>query len=460
MKAMARKKVKGKPNQRSFRIKQGLDTDTVKTISAIKSEPRWMREFRLRALRIFERKPLPTWGADLSPLKLDKICYYVRPTDRSARRWEDLPSEIRETYTKLGIPKAEQQYLAGVSAQYESEVVYGSLREELAKQGVIFLCMDEALQKYPEIIKEYFGTVVAPDDNKFAALNSAVWSGGSFIYIPPKVKVSLPLHAFFAIESARFGQFERTLIIADKDSFVHYVEGCTAPIYSENSLHAAVVEVIVKEGARVRYSTAQNWSRNVYNLTTKRAFVEEEGVIEWVSGSLGSRVTMLYPSSCLRGKGARADHLLLSLAGEGQVLDTGAKVFHLAPQTSSRVLAKSISRGGGKNVFRGLLQVAEKAKEAKGNMRCNALLLDETSQAETFPSLKIKGKDVAVGHEATVGKVGEEQLFYLRSRGLDEEEATGLIVNGFIEPIIKEFPLEFAVEINQLIQLKMKGATG
>lgn len=457
---MVRKKVKGKPNQRSFRIEQGLDTDIVKTISAIKNEPRWMREFRLRALKIFEKKPLPTWGADLSPLKFDEIYYYVRPTDQPARRWEDLPSEIRKTYTKLGIPKAEQLYLAGVSAQYESEVVYGSLKKELAKQGVVFLSMDEALQKYPKIVKEYFGTVVPPGDNKFAALNSAVWSGGSFIYVPPQVKISLPLHAFFAIESARFGQFERTLIIADEGSFVHYVEGCTAPIYSENSLHAAVVEVVVKKGARVRYSTAQNWSKNVYNLTTKRAFVEEEGVMEWVSGSLGSKVTMLYPSSYLRGKRAKADHLLLSLAGEGQVLDTGVKVFHLAPHTSSRVLAKSVSRGGGKNVFRGLVQVAEGAKEAKGSMRCNALLLDEHSEAETFPSLKIKEKDVTVGHEATVGKVGEEQLFYLRSRGLNEEEATGLIINGFIEPIIKELPLEFAVEINQLIQLKMKGAVG
>lgn len=457
---MNEKKAKNDLNQRPFKIKPGLNVDTVKAISAIKKEPHWMRKFRLQALKIFRKKPLPTWGADLSPLNFNEIYYYVRLTDRLARRWRDVPLEIRKTYEKLGIPEAEQLYLAGVSAQYESEVVYGSLKEELVKKGVIFLSMDEALQRYPKIVKEYFGTVVSPDDNKFAALNSAVWSGGSFIYIPPGVKVSLPLHAFFTIESQRFGQFERTLVIADEGSFIHYVEGCTAPIYSENSLHAAVVEVVVKKGARVRYSTAQNWSKNVYNLTTKRAFVEEEGVMEWVSGSLGSKVTMLYPSSYLQGKGAKADHLLLSLAGDGQILDTGAKVFHLAPYTSSRVLAKSVNKSGGKTVFRGLLQVAEGAKGVKGSMRCNALLLDRRSQAETLPILKIKEKDVIVGHEATVGKVGEEQLFYLRSRGLSEEEATGLIVNGFIEPIMKELPLEFAVEINQLIELKMKGAVG
>lgn len=457
---MARKKIKEEQSEHSFKLKQGLSVDTVKTISGIKEEPQWMRQFRLRALKIFEDKPLPTWGPDLSLLDFNEIYYYIRPTDRQARRWEDIPLKIRKTYEELGIPKAEQLYLAGVSTQFESEVVYGSLREELAKQGVIFLSMDEALQKYPEIVKEYFGTVVSPENNKFAALNSAVWSGGSFIYVPSGVEVGLPLHTFFWIESQRMGQFERTLIVAEEGSSIHYVEGCTAPILSEDSLHAGVVEVIVKKGARVRYSTAQNWSKNVFNLVTKRAFVEEEGTIEWVSGSLGSKVAMLYPSSFLRGKGARADHLLLSLAGEGQVLDTGVKVFHQAPHTSSQILAKSISRRGGKTVFRGLLQVAEGAKGAKGHMRCDALLLDRDSQTETLPNLKIEEKEVSIGHEATVGKVGEEQLFYLRSRGLSETEATSMIVNGFIEPIIKELPLEFAVEINQLIQLKMEGAVG
>lgn len=457
---MVRKRVKGELKPSSFKLERGLDADTVKTISGIKKEPPWMRQFRLRALKIFEDKPLPAWGPDLSSLDFDKIHYYIRPISRQARRWEEIPLEIRRTYEDLGLPKAEQRYLAGVSTQFESEVIYGSLREELAKKGVLFLSMDEALRKHPEIVREYFGTVISPENNKFAALNSAVWSGGSFIYVPPGVEVDLPLHAFFWIESQRMGQFERTLIIAEEGSFVHYVEGCTAPIHSEDSLHAGVVEVVVKKGARVRYSTAQNWSKNVFNLVTKRALVEEEGLIEWVSGSLGSKVAMLYPSSFLRGKGARADHLLLSLAEEGQILDTGAKVFHQAPHTSSQILAKSISRGGGKTVFRGLLQVAEGAEEVKGHMRCDALLLDRDSQTETLPNLDIKERKVSVGHEATVGRVGEEELFYLRSRGLSEAEATSMIANGFIEPIVKELPLEFAVEINRLIQLKMEGAVG
>lgn len=443
-----------------YKSQKGLSEQVINNISSIKNEPLWMREFRLKSLSIFKQKPLPNWGADLSKLNFDEIYYYIKPTQKQVSLWEDLPEEIRETYDKIGIPEAEKRFLAGVSAQYESEVVYENIRSELQKQGVIFCDMDTAVKKYPEIVREYFGTVVPPYDNKFAALNSAVWSGGSFVYVPKGVQVKMPLQAYFRINAEQFGQFERTLIIAEEGSFVHYIEGCTAPLYSTSSLHAAVVEIIVKKNARVRYTTVQNWSKNVYNLVTKRARVEEEAVMEWVDGNLGSAVTMKYPSCYLLGRKARGEVLSIAYAGAGQHQDAGAKMIHLAPETSSRIVSKSISKDGGRTSYRGLIQVAPAAKNCSIYVSCDALIIDEKSRSDTYPVMKIKEQEVYVQHEATVEKLGEEKLFYLTSRGIKKTEAEGLLVNGFIEPIAKEIPLEYAIELNRLINLEMSGSVG
>lgn len=448
------------PEQHVFKSEKGLSSRVVEQISSLKNEPNWMREFRLRSLEIFGKKPLPVWGADLSQLNFDEIFYYVRPTGGQVGSWGEVPKTIRETYEKIGIPKAEQKFLAGVKAQYDSEVIYGSLRRDLEKQGILFLGMDEALAKHPDLVRQHFGTLIPPMDNKFAALNSAVWSGGSFVYVPAGVHVELPLQAYFRINAKNMGQFERTLIIAEEGSYVHYVEGCTAPIYASDSLHSAVVEIIVKRGARVRYTTIQNWSKNVYNLVTKRAWVGEEGVMEWIDGNLGSKVTMKYPSVFLMGKGARGEVLSLAYADSGQHQDAGGKAIHAAPYTSSQIISKSISRGGGRTSYRGLVEINPGAVGSKSFVRCDALILDSKSRSDTYPTMKINEKQVDVGHEATVSRVGEEQLFYLRSRGLTESEATSLVVNGFIEPIVKELPLEYAVELNRLIELEMVGAVG
>lgn len=443
-----------------FKSKKGLSEKVVRDISAHKNEPKWMLEFRLKAYAIFLAKTMPTWGGDLTQIDFQDIFYYIKPTQNKAKTWEDLPIEIRDTYDRIGIPEAEKKYLAGVSAQYESEVVYKSIKKELDKRGVVFLDMDSGLREYPELVKEYFGTLIPPADNKFSALNSAVWSGGSFVYVPPGVEVKLPLQAYFRINAANMGQFERTLIIADEGSYVHYVEGCTAPIYSTDSLHSAVVEIFVKKGARVRYTTIQNWSTNVYNLVTKRMRVEEEGVGEWVDGNLGSKLTMKYPSVYLVGRKARGEVLSIAYAGPNQHQDAGGKAIHLASETSSKITSKSISKGGGRTSYRGLLHVIPSAKDVKSKVVCDALLLDEHSRSDTYPTMKIQSPDVQIEHEATVSKVGEEQLFYLQSRGLSQEIAEAMIVNGFIEPIVKELPLEYAVEMNRLIQLQMEGSVG
>ncbi|HEB13972.1 MAG TPA: Fe-S cluster assembly protein SufB [candidate division WWE3 bacterium] len=448
------------PEEHVFKSQKGLSPKVVEEISYYKSEPEWMRKSRLRSLEIFSKKPMPSWGSDLSEINFDDIYYYVRPQDKQAKSWKDVPDSIRKTYERLGVPQAERKALAGVKAQYDSEVIYGSLRDDLAKQGIVFLSMDEGLVKYPEIVKEYFGTIIPPGDNKFASLNSAVWSGGSFVYVPAGVKVELPLQAYFRINTQNFGQFERTLIIAEEGSFVHYVEGCSAPSYASNSLHAAVVEIIVKKGARVRYTTVQNWSRNVYNLVTKRAWVGEDGVMEWVDGNLGSRVTMKYPSIYLMGKGARGEVLSLAYADSGQHQDAGAKVIHAAPYTSSVITSKSVSRGGGRCSYRGLLDINPGAVGSKANVRCDALILDPLSRSDTYPTMNINEREVRVEHEATVSKIGEEQLFYLRSRGINGPQAISMVVNGFIEPIVKELPLEYAVELNRLIELDMEGSVG
>jgi len=444
-----------------FRVEKGLSKKVVEAISSIKNEPEWMRKKRLQSLEIFFQKPMPSFGPDLSSLNFDEITYYVRPVQEKRRRWEDLPENIRETYEKLGIPEAEKKYLAGVVAQYQSEVVYASLKEQLENMGVIFVDMDTAVKEYPELVKEYFMTkCIPPTDNKFSALHGAVWSGGSFVYVPPGVHVPFPLQSYFRISSALVGQFEHTLIIADKGSFVHYVEGCTAPVYSEHSLHSAAVEIFVKEGARVRYTTIQNWSKNVYNLNTKRAIVEKDGVMEWVGGSMGSGVTMLYPASVLIGEGARAEHLNLTFAGKGQIKDTGSKVIHLAPNTSSVIISKSISKDGGKSVYRGLVKIVKGAKNSKVSVSCQSLILDESSKADTIPIMEIHEETATVTHEATAGKISEEKLFYLMSRGLSEQDAMALVVRGFIEPISKELPMEYAVELNRLVKLEMEGAIG
>jgi len=448
------------PEHYVFKARPGLSREVVEEISWMKQEPRWMREFRLRALEIFYKKPMPTWGGDLSEINFDEIYYYIKPTERQVKSWDDVPEYIKRTFDRLGIPEAERKFLAGVGAQYDSEVVYHNIREDLKRKGVLFLDTDTALKEHPELVRQYFGTVVPPADNKFAALNSAVWSGGSFIYVPEGVHVEIPLQAYFRINAERMGQFERTLIIAEPGSYVHYVEGCTAPIYTTESLHAAVVEIIVKPGARVRYTTIQNWAYNVYNLVTKRAVAYQDAIMEWVDGNLGSKLTMKYPSIYLMGPGARGDILSIAFAGRGQHQDAGAKVIHAAPHTSSTITSKSISKDGGRTSFRGLLKVYPGCVGVRSTVRCDALLLDDESRSDTYPYLEVEEEEVTIGHEAVVSRIGEEQLFYLMSRGLSEAEATALIVNGFIEPIVKELPMEYAVELNRLIQLQMAGCIG
>ncbi|MDR1294162.1 MAG: Fe-S cluster assembly protein SufB [Bifidobacteriaceae bacterium] len=441
--------------------RRGLDSGVVREISRLKNEPEWMTSLRLQALDLFDKKPMPAWGPDLTGVHFDDIKYYVRPTDRPATSWDAVPEDIRRTYDRLGIPEAEKQRLvAGVAAQYESEVVYHQIREDLTAQGVIFLDTDTALKEHEDLVRRYFASVIPPGDNKFAALNTAVWSGGSFIYVPPGVHVQIPLQAYFRINTENMGQFERTLIIADEGSHVHYVEGCTAPIYSTDSLHAAVVEIVVGRGARVRYTTIQNWSTNVYNLVTKRTTVAEGGTMEWVDGNIGSKVSMKYPACILLGPGARGETLSIAFAGAGQHQDTGAKMVHAARDTSSSIVSKSISRGGGRTSYRGLVKVAEGAENAKSNVLCDALLVDQISRSDTYPYVDIREDDVHMGHEATVSKVSEDQLFYLMSRGLGESEAMAMIVRGFIEPIARELPMEYALELNRLIELQMEGSVG
>ncbi|MCH8821413.1 Fe-S cluster assembly protein SufB [Patescibacteria group bacterium] len=449
-----------KPEKYVFKSRKGLDEDIVKEISAIKDEPEWMLKFRLRAYEIFKSKKQPTWGADLSRINYDNIYYYLKPTEKKVSSWEELPKEIKDTYDAIGIPEAEKKYLGGVSAQYDSEVIYHSIKKEWEKKGVIFLDTDSALKKYPELFKEHFARAIPAADNKLAALNSAVWSGGSFIYVPKNVKVTVPLQAYFRINAANMGQFERTLIIVDEGAEVNYVEGCTAPVYTSDSLHAAVVEIFVKKGARCRYTTIQNWSKNVYNLVTKRAFVEEDAFMEWIDGNLGSQISMKYPSVYLRGRGARGEILSIAFAGAGQHQDVGGKAIHLAPDTSSQIISKSISKDGGRSSYRGLLKVIKGAKGVKANVRCDALILDDKSRSDTYPTIQIDEEQVEVGHEASVSKIGEDQLFYAMSRGLSENDAVSMIVNGFIEPIVKELPLEYALELNRLIQLEMVGSVG
>jgi Fe-S cluster assembly protein SufB len=443
-----------------YKAPKGLSEDLIKEISLMKGEPEWMLKFRLKALQYFLKRPMPTWGADLSGINFDEITYYVKPTERQASSWDDVPEYIKRTFDRLGIPEAERKFLAGVGAQYESEVVYHRVQEQLKKKGVIFVDTDTALKEYPELFREHFATVVSPNDNKFAALNSAVWSGGTFIYVPKGVHVEIPLQTYFRMNTKNFGQFERTLIIVDEGASVHYIEGCTAPIYLAQSLHAAVVEVICKPYSHVRYTTIQNWSKDVYNLVTKRAVVYEGATMEWVDGNLGSGVNMKYPAVYLKGKGARGDILSIAFAGKGQVQDAGAKATHLAPYTSSSIVSKSISKDGGRASYRGLLRIAKGAYGSKASVRCDALILDEYSRSDTYPTIDVHEKDVQIAHEATVGKIGEDQIFYLMSRGLTEAEAYAMIVLGFIEAFTKELPMEYAVELNRLIQLEMEGSVG
>jgi len=440
---------------------RGLSEEVVRNISGLKDEPEWMLKTRLKGLRYFDRKPMPTWGADLSGIDFDRIKYFVRSTERQATRWEDLPEDILETYERLGIPDAERERLvAGVAAQYESEVVYHQINDELERQGVVFLDTDTGLKEHEEMFKEYFGSVIPVGDNKFSALNTAVWSGGSYVYVPKGVHVEIPLQAYFRINTENMGQFERTLIIADEGSYVHYVEGCTAPIYKTDSLHSAVVEIIVKKNARVRYTTIQNWSNNVYNLVTKRAVVEEGGTMEWVDGNIGSKVTMKYPAVYLTGEHSQGETLTMAFAGAGQYQDTGSKMVHLAPNTKSNIISKSVARGGGRSAYRGIVQIVEGAKNSANNTECDALLVDTISRTDTYPYIDIREDDVTLGHEATVSKVSEMQLFYLMSRGLSEEEAMAMIVRGFVEPISRHLPMEYALELNKLIELQMEGSVG
>lgn len=443
-----------------FKAEKGLDETKIRAMSLMKNEPEWMLDIRLKAFQHFLGRPMPSWGADLSGIDFDEIYYYIKPSDREEDDWEDVPSYIKDTFNKLGIPEAEQKFLSGVAAQYESEVVYHNIKKDLEEKGVIFLGMDEGLAKHPDLVKEYFSTIIPYNDNKFAALNTAVWSGGSFIYVPPGVSVEMPLQAYFRINAKNAGQFERTLIIVDEGAHVHYVEGCTAPIYSTDSLHSAVVEVVVKKGARCRYTTIQNWSNNVYNLVTKRAVAQENATMEWVDGNLGSKVTMKYPAVYMTGEGAHGEILSIAFSGKGQHQDAGGKVVHIAPNTTSRIVSKSISKDGGRASYRGLLKVADGASNVKSNVVCDALLLDPASRSDTYPYIEIDEEDVTIGHEASVSKVGEEQLFYLMSRGIDEQTATSMIVNGFIEPLVKELPMEYAIEMNRLIQLQMEGSIG
>ncbi len=441
--------------------KRGLNEDVVRDISAKKNEPEWMLERRLKALKIFEKKPLPTWGADLSAIDFDNIKYFVRSTEKQAASWDELPADIRNTYDRLGIPEAEKQRLiAGVAAQYESEVVYHKIREDLEQQGVLFLDTDTGLREHEDVFREYFGSVIPSGDNKFAALNTAVWSGGSFIYVPPGVQVDIPLQAYFRINTENMGQFERTLIIVDEGSYVHYVEGCTAPVYSSDSLHSAVVEIVVKKNARCRYTTIQNWSNNVYNLVTKRAVAQAGATMEWIDGNLGSKVTMKYPAVWLVGEHAKGETLSVAFAGEGQHQDAGSKMVHSAPHTSSTIISKSVARGGGRTSYRGLVQVMDGAYGSKSTVKCDALLVDAISRSDTYPYVDVREDDVSMGHEATVSKVSDDQLFYLMSRGLSEDEAMAMIVRGFIEPIARELPMEYALELNRLIELQMEGAVG
>ena len=448
-------------NDAGANARRGVDKDVVANISALKNEPEWMLNLRQKALKYFDRKPMPTWGPDLSGIDFDNIKYFVRSTEKQATSWEDLPEDIKNTYDKLGIPEAEKQRLvSGVAAQYESEVVYHQLREDLEAQGVIFLDTDTGLKEHEDIFKEYFGSVIPAGDNKFASLNTATWSGGSFVYVPKGVHVEIPLQAYFRINTENMGQFERTLIIADEGSYVHYIEGCTAPIYQSDSLHSAVVEIVVKKNARVRYTTIQNWSNNVYNLVTKRAVCEEGATMEWVDGNIGSKVTMKYPAVYLVGEHAKGETLSIAFAGEGQHQDTGSKMVHIAPNTSSAIVAKSVARNGGRSAYRGLVQVQEGAKGTKNSVVCDALLVDQISRSDTYPYIDVREDDVTMGHEATVSRVSEEQLFYLQSRGLAEDEAMAMIVRGFVEPIARELPMEYALELNRLIELQMEGSVG
>ena len=443
-----------------FTSRKGLDAEIVTQISEMKKEPDWMRQFRLDSLAVFDSKPMPDWGGALHELDFQDIFYYVRASEGQEKSWDDVPDDIRKTYDRLGIPEAEKKYLAGVKAQYESEVVYGSLQEDLADQGVLFTDTDTALHEHPELFREYFASIIPPSDNKFAALNSAVWSGGSFIYVPPGVNIEFPLQAYFRINSENMGQFDRTLIIVDEGASVHYVEGCTAPTYSSESLHSAVVEIVVKRGGRCRYTTIQNWSNNVYNLVTKRAMAYGDSLMEWVDGNLGSKLTMKYPAVYLMEPGARGETLSIAFAGDGQHQDAGAKMVHCAPNTSSRIISKSISKAGGRSSYRGLVKVNNNATGCKSNVICDALILDPESRSDTYPYIEIDEDDVVIEHEASVSKIAEEQLFYLMSRGMSEAEASSMIVTGFIEPLVKELPMEYAVEMNRLIELQMEGSVG
>ena len=440
--------------------KKGLSKDTVIEISKMKNEPQWMLDFRLRSYEIFMQKPMPTWGGDLSTIDFQNIYYYAKASEKVAKNWDDVPDNVKKTFDKLGIPEAEKKFLAGVGAQYESEVVYHSLREDLAKQGVLFLDTDQALIDHPELFKKYFGKIIPPEDNKFAALNSAVWSGGSFIYVPKGVHIDMPLQAYFRINAENIGQFERTLIIVDEGAEVHYIEGCTAPVYSSESLHSAVVELVAHKDAKLRYTTIQNWSSDVYNLVTKRAYAYEGATVEWIDGNIGSKLTMKYPGVYLMGERAYGETLSIAFAGKGQHQDTGAKMVHLAPNTTSKVTSKSVSRLDGRSTYRGMLNVAKGATGVKSTVRCDALLMDDTSKTDTYPYMVIDQEDATITHEATVGKIGDEQIFYLMSRGFSEEDALSLIVNGFMEPFTKELPMEYAVELNRLIKLEMDDSVG
>ena len=452
----------GWSNPESYAVKapKGLSRSVVELISKAKDEPAWMLEFRLKALDIFNSKPMPEWGADLSGLNLDEIYFYIKPEGHNARSWDDVPDDVKKTFERLGIPEAERKALAGVGAQYESEMVYHNLKEEWEKLGVVFLSIEDGLRQYPDLFREHFATIIPPEDNKFAAINSAVWSGGSFVYIPAGVKVDIPLQTYFRINAESSGQFERTLIIVDEGAQAHYIEGCTAPTYARDSFHSGVIEIVVKKGARFRYSTIQNWSHNVYNLVTQRAAVYENGVMEWVDGNLGSKVTMKYPACYLLEKGARGEVLSIAMAGRGQHQDAGAKIVHFAPNTSGNIVSKSISKDSGRSSYRGLVKIYEGATNAKSNVECDALLLDEEARTDTYPYIEIQEKTASVGHEATVSKINDEQILYLQSRGLSKDQAAGLIVRGFIEPIAKELPLEYAVELNRLIELEMEGSVG
>jgi Fe-S cluster assembly protein SufB len=448
-------------NDAGKNAKRGLTEDVVRDISSKKNEPAWMLETRLKALAMFQKKPLPNWGAYLGDIDFDNIKYFVRSTEKQATSWEELPDDIKNTYDRLGIPEAEKKRLiAGVAAQYESEVVYHQIREDLEKDGVLFLDTDTALREHEDVFKEYFGSVIPAGDNKFSALNTAVWSGGSFIYVPKGVKIDIPLQAYFRINTENMGQFERTLIIVDEDAYVHYVEGCTAPVYSSDSLHSAVVEIIVKKNARCRYTTIQNWSNNVYNLVTKRAVAQQGATMEWIDGNIGSKVTMKYPAVWLVGEHAKGETMSVAFAGEGQHQDAGAKMVHAAPNTSSTIISKSVARGGGRTSYRGLIQVNEGAYNAKTTVKCDALLIDDVSRSDTYPYIDCREDDVSMGHEATVSRISEDQLFYLMQRGLNEDEAAAMIVRGFVEPIARELPMEYAIELNRLIELQMEGAVG